>query len=199
MFYSLNGELIHIEQGMCAIECCGVAYKCFVTINTQRKLPKVGGKVKLFTYLSVKEDAMDLFGFYSQGELNCFKILTSVSGVGVKMGLSILSEFSPEQIAAIIVSEDSKTLTRASGVGNKLAQRIILELKDKLKNVSSQSSVSMNIGVVSASNNISQAITALIVLGYSSAEATSMVNKFDASLSVEELIRLSLKSMAGRE
>ena len=197
MLYSLLGELIHIESGMCVIECAGVGYKCFITANTQRNLPKLGTKTRIYTYLNVREDAIDLFGFLTQEELNCFKLLISVSGVGSRAGLSILSELLPEEVALSIASGDSKMLTRASGIGNKIAQRIILELKDKLKNIPTEFNTNNNyVSPVQSFNNTSKAIEALTVLGYAASEVLPVVRKFDPTLSVEELIRLCLKSMA---
>ena len=198
MFYSLSGNLIHIESGIAVIDCAGVGYKCFTTINTQKNLPSIGTKTTLYTHLNVREDAMDLFGFFSKGELNCFKMLTSVSGVGAKVGLAILSEFSPEQVAISIASGDSKNLTKAAGVGNKLAQRIILELKDKLKGMDVNSGVMNNENNFSSVGNASEALKALNVLGYSTSEVSPVIAKLDSNLPVEELIRLSLKAMAGR-
>lgn len=198
MFYSLSGNLINIEPGIAVIDCAGVGYKCFTTINTQKNLPSIGTKTTLYTHLNVREDAMDLFGFFSKGELNCFKMLTSVSGVGAKVGLAILSEFSPEQVAISIASGDSKNLTKAAGVGNKLAQRIILELKDKLKGMDVNSGVMNNENNFSSVGNASEALKALNVLGYSTSEVSPVIAKLDSNLPVEELIRLSLKAMAGR-
>lgn len=199
MFYSLNGELIRVEPGIAVIECAGVGYKCFITTNTQKSLPKVGTKAVLYTHLNVREDAMDLFGFSTKSELSCFKLLTSVSGVGAKVGLAILSELTPEQVAMSIASGDSKTLTRAAGVGNKLAQRIILELKDKLKKSGVSSDISGIKTDFSAVGNASEAVKALNVLGYSVSDVMPIVAKLDSNLSVEEMIRLSLKAMAGRK
>lgn len=133
MLYRLRGSLIHIEPSFAVIECAGVGYKCYTTMNTQRSLPAIGKEAVLYTHMNVREDAVDLFGFSSLAELNCFKLLTSVSGVGPKVGLAILSVLSPEQVAVAVAAGDFKTLTMAQGVGNKLAQRVILELKDKLK------------------------------------------------------------------
>lgn len=200
MFYSLHGKLIHAEPGFVAIECSGVGFKCLTTLNTQRTMPPVGEEVTLYTYLNVREDALDLFGFATLAEQSCFKMLTSVSGVGPKVGLAILSELAPEQVAVAVASGDIKTLTRASGVGKKLAQRISLELRDKVKGIDfGNSEISGKVqvaGTVSASSNASQAVNALAVLGYSPSDAAAVVGKFDSSLSVEELIRLSLKAMA---
>lgn len=198
MLYSLKGELIYSELGFAVIECSGVGYKCFTTMNTQKTLPNIGQEITLYTHMNVREDAIDLFGFATQNELGCFKMLTSVSGVGAKVGLGILSQLSHEQVAIAIASEDSKTLTSAPGVGNKLAQRIILELKDKLKNLPTQNKGSQQPYVgVSFTGNTSEAINALAVLGYIPSEIAPVVSNFDSSLSVEELIRLSLKAMAG--
>ncbi len=197
MYYSLTGKLIHLEPGTAVVSCGGVGYKCFITMYTQRALPKLLEEVTLYTHLNVREDAMELFGFINQSELGCFKMLTSVSGVGAKVGLAILSSLSSEQVAMAIASSDSKTLTLAPGVGNKLAQRIILELKDKLKNVVKNEQAAMAVGIISSSSNVSEAIDALSVLGYSPSETAPVVAKLDSSLPVEELIRLSLRSMAG--
>lgn len=199
MFYSLKGNLIHTEPGVAVIECSGVGFKCLTTMSTQRALPPLGSQAVLYTHMNVREDAIDLFGFATQSELNCFKMLTSVTGVGPKVGLAILSELQSEQVALAIASGDSKTLTRAAGVGNKLAQRIILELKDKLKGLSAdRGPISQAVGVVSSAGNVSEAINALSVLGYTPSDVAPVVAKLDSSLPVEELIRLSLKAMAGR-
>lgn len=188
--------MTHIEPGIAVIECGGVGFKCFTTMNTQRVLPQIGQEAMLYTFLNVREDALDLFGFATMAELNCFKMLTAVSGVGPKAGLAILSELTPEQVAAAIAVGDSKTLTRASGVGPKLAQRIALELKDKVKGIKTSSGFTPA-GVPSASSNADAAVNALAVLGYLPTDAAAIVSKFDSALPVEELIRLSLKSMGG--
>lgn len=197
MFYSVSGILIHAEPTLAVVECGGVGFKCFTSMNTQRSLPQIGEKVRLFTYLSVREDALDLFGFYTMTELNCFKMLTSVSGVGAKVGVSILSELSPEQVALAVASGDSKALSRASGVGPKLAQRIALELKDKVKKMGVATVSAGDTAVNPAIGNAAGAVSALAVLGWSPTEAAQIVGRFDSSLPVEELIRLSLKSMGG--
>lgn len=197
MFYSVSGILIHAEPTLAVVECGGVGFKCFTSMNTQRSLPQIGEKVRLFTHLSVREDALDLFGFYTMTELNCFKMLTSVSGVGAKVGVSILSELSPEQVALAVASGDSKALSRASGVGPKLAQRIALELKDKVKKMGVATVSAGDTAVNPAIGNAAGAVSALAVLGWSPTEAAQIVGRFDSTLPVEELIRLSLKSMGG--
>lgn len=197
MFYSIKGILIHMESNFAVVECGGVGFKCFTTLSTQRALPKLGEPVMLYTHLNVREDALDLFGFAAMSELNCFKMLTGVSGVGPKVGLAILSELAPEQVALAVATGDNKTLTRASGVGTKLAQRITLELKDKVKGMETSAPGFASAGIVSASTNAGAAVNALGVLGYSPTDAASLVSQFDSALPVEELIRLSLKSMGG--
>ena len=130
MFYSLTGKLVHMEPGVVAIECGGVAFKCFTSMNTQKNMPRIGETATVYTHLNVREDALDLYGFSTKSELNCYKMLTTISGVGPKAALSILSEMTPEGVAMAAASGDSKKFTKASGVGPKLAQRIVLELKD---------------------------------------------------------------------
>lgn len=196
MFYSIKGILIHIEPNVAVIECGGVGFLCRTTMNTQKALPSVGQEAKLYTHLNVREDALELFGFATQAELNCFKLLTNISGVGPKAGLAILSVLTPEQVAVAAATGDSKAFTRANGVGPKLGQRIVLEMKDKVKSMQAADPGVMQIpaGVLSAAGNAEAAVNALTVLGYSASEASGAVAKLDSSLSVEELIRLALKS-----
>lgn len=199
MFYSLRGALVHTEPGLAVIECGGVGYKCFISRFTQGALPNLNEQAKLFTTLVVREDAMDLYGFHTASEQNCFKLLTNISGVGAKVAIAVLSELSPEQIALAAASGDSKSFARANGVGPKLAQRIVLELKDKVSSISVSGTATQAVsaaGVVSASKNAQEAVSALTVLGYSQSEAAAAVGRFDSALPVEELIRLSLRFMA---
>ena len=201
MIYSVSGTLVHLEPGVAVVECGGVGFKCLTSMNAQRKLPNIGGQVKLYTKLNVREDAMDLFGFATLAELSCFTMLTAVSGVGPRVGLAILSELAPEQVALAVASGDSKALTRASGVGAKLAQRIALELKDKVKKMGVAADAGSPVspaGVMSAAGNAANAVSALAVLGYTPSEAASVVAKFDSSLPTEELIRLSLREMGSK-
>ena len=147
----------------------------------------------------MREDALDLFGFYSIDELDIFKLITSVSGVGPKNAMAILSEFEPNKLRVIIASGDAKSLTKASGVGTKLAQRIILELKDKVGSFVGDDDVIGEVaavGAVSASQNAADAVAALVSLGYSQSEASLAVGRLDSQLSVEELIKSALKAMS---
>lgn len=200
MLYSVKGKLIHTTSSSAVVECGGVGFNCQTTINTLKTL-KMNTEVTLFTYLNVREDAMELFGFATKAELDTFKTLISVTGVGPKAGLAVLSELSPEQVAMAIATDDIKTITRAQGIGKKIAQRIILELKDKLaKSVSADSSMSaVQAGAVNAvSGNIPKAIEALGVLGYSPSDVSPVLATLDSSLPVEQLIAQTLKQM-GRQ
>lgn len=200
MLYYVRGKLIYTTTSTAVVECGGVGYNCQTTINTLKAL-KLNTEVTLFTYLNVREDAVELFGFATKTELETFKTLISVSGVGPKAGLAILSELTPEQVALAIASNDIKSITRAQGVGKKIAQRIILELKDKLaKAVGGDSDISEITGVAAnvASGNVSKAIEALGVLGYQPSDVTPVLAAFDSSLPVEQLIAMTLKQM-GRQ
>ncbi|MED9970613.1 MAG: Holliday junction branch migration protein RuvA [Ruminococcus sp.] len=197
MFYSVRGKLIHTTPSTAVVECGGVGYNCQTTINTLKQI-KPNTEVMLYTYLNVREDAMELFGFATTTELETFKTLIGVSGVGPKAGLAILSELSPEQVAMAIASNDVKTITRAQGVGKKTAQRIILELKDKLaKAMSGSDSMEAVTGSAAAvaSGNVPKAIEALGVLGYEPSEVTPVLSQFDSSLPVEQLIAMTLRQM----
>lgn len=199
MLYSVRGKLIHTTPSSAVVECGGVGFNCQTTFNTLRTL-KPGGEVMLYTYLNVREDAMELFGFAEKTELETFKSLISVSGVGPKAGLAVLSELTPEQVAMAIATDDIKTITRAQGVGKKIAQRIVLELKDKLSKSVSDSDIS-NAGAGAAAvagGNIPKAIEALGVLGYSPSDVAPVLATLDGSLPVEQLIAQTLKQM-GRQ
>ena len=200
MLYSVKGELIHLEPRVAVISCGGVGFRCQITMNTARQLPSIGSEAMLYTMMNVREDAIELFGFASQEELVSFKQLTSLSGVGPKVGLSILSELSPEKVALAVAAGDYKALTKAAGVGPKLAQRIVLELKDKVQALStSAGGFEMPTGgVVSAAGNAAQAVDALTVLGFTAGEASAAVGKLDSVLPVETLVRDALKMLARR-
>ena len=200
MIYSVRGKLIATEPGAAIVECGGVAFRCQTTMNTLRQLPPTGGEAMLYTFLNVRDDAMELFGFASRTELSCFRMLTGVTGVGAKAGLSILSSLAPEQVAMCVGGGDYKSLTRAPGVGPKLAQRIVLELKDKVKKLGAPSDAAApsGVGVPSASAHAAEAINALTVLGYTPAEAAEAIARLDSALPTEELIRQALRSMAAR-
>jgi Holliday junction DNA helicase RuvA len=203
MFYSVSGEIIHKDEQSVAVLCGGVGFRCFTTRNSLARINAAGVKeVTLFTYLNVREDALDLFGFYTSEELDAFKLLISVSGVGPKAALAILSELTPDAFAVAVASGDTKAITQANGVGPKLAQRIVLELKDKISGVSfiseESSAISSAVSEASSKNNTSEAIAALAALGYSQTEASVAISKLNPELSVEELIKGALKNMTLR-
>ncbi len=195
MFYSLTGRYVHAEPGFAVVDVGGVAFKCLCSMGTLRVMPMPGEKVTLYTHLNVREDALDLYGFATQEELNCFKLLTAISGVGPKVALAILSELTPESVALAAAAGDPKRFTRASGVGPKLAQRIVLELKDKVKDLSGSGLIvdGQAAGGVSASGNAAQAVEALATLGYSPSDAAAVVGGLDSALPPEVLIREALK------
>lgn len=196
MIYSLTGKLIHYEPDLAVIECGGVGYACHTTLAT---ISKIGGEkeVTLYTSLSVREDDVSLYGFATLEEKHAYELLTSVSGVGPKAGLAILSVCDPQQFALAVATGDSKLFTQAKGVGPKVAQRIVLELKDKVSK--EQVLLGENNGVdftEAQSGNSGEAMSALVVLGYSQSEATSIIAKIDQSLPVEEIIKQALKGLA---
>ncbi len=203
MFYSLTGKIIHKGEQTVAISCGGVGFKCFTTRNTLATLSlRETSDVTVFTHLNVREDALDLFGFATEEELEAFKLLIGVSGVGPKAGLAILSELSPDAFAVAVASGDAKAITAANGVGPKLAQRIIMELKDKISGVSFVSeengAVANAVNTANSLSNTSEAIAALTSLGYSQTEASVAVSKLSPELSVEDLIKGALKNMTLR-
>lgn len=199
MISSLRGKIIFSGKDYVVIECGGVGFKCAASLNTIARLPKTGNEAFIHTFMSVKEDAIDLFGFYTPEELECFKLLISVSGVGPKMAIALLSEFPPDRIMLLIASSDAKSLTAASGVGNKLAQRIVLELKDKVGNISGGSGVDNDIksvGNAAIHSNSKEAVSALVSLGFSQSDAALAVGRLDQALTTEELIKSALKELS---
>ena len=197
MIASLRGKLIYTDNTVAVVECGGVGYKCFVTKNTLYNLPQKNEEVFLHTYMVVREDAMDLYGFESIEELDAFKLITSVNGVGAKIGLALLSEFTASQLTLYIASNDPKALTAASGVGIKLAQRIVLELKDKVGSLTTGETLEIKaVGNATLNSNTKEAVAALVALGYSQSEASLAVGKLDMSLTTEELIKQALKTLA---
>lgn len=199
MIYSVKGEVVHIEQNLIVVECGGVGYACHST-SSAVSAAVMGEKLKLFTYLNIREDAAELFGFAQESELNCFKKLISVSGVGCKMAVSVLSALSPQEFALSVINEDYKKLTKAQGVGNKLAQRIVLELKDKLKKDGSFENADIPLVNVNAAggNAYNEALTALMVLGFSNSQAQTALEGLSPELSVQELVKEGLKRLSGK-
>ena len=199
MFYYLDGTVAEILPNLAVMDCGGVGYACKTTNNTLAKLKK-GQRAKLYTHLNVGEGIFELYGFAAQNELNSFRLLIGVSGVGPKAALAILSSATPETLAMAIVTGDEKSLTAAPGIGKKIAQRIILELKDKMaKETAGGLDFSGGKGAAAPalfSNKATEAAQALAVLGYSSAEVGQALKGVDVEgLPLEEIIRQSLKKM----
>ena len=198
MFYYLNGVVAEMEANLAVIDCGGVGYACATTNYTLSQLKK-GERAKLYTYMNVREDAVDLFGFSSQSELHSFKLLLGVSGVGPKAALAILSTNTPANLAMAVVMGDEKALTAVPGIGKKIAQRIILELKDKL--AKEQASFGPDTGgsvplTVLPNDKAKEASAALAVLGYSGSEVAAALKGIDIdALPLEEIIRQALKRM----
>ncbi len=198
MIDSLTGKILKKTPDTVVICCGGVGYRASVPSSVAGALAGVGQEGTIYTHLHITENDLSLFGFDSEEQRACFELLTSVSGVGPKAGIAILNVLSPDRIILAISGGDYKSFTAASGVGPKLAQRIVLELKDKVgKGMEQGISLSDLGGSPSApAGGSAQAVAALIGLGYSSAEAATAVAKCDPSLPVEEIIRIALQGMA---
>ena len=197
MLYYVCGEVTVLEPGLAVIDCGGVGYGCHITGYTAAQL-KLGQKAKLFVTESIREDAHDLYGFISKEEQRCYELLTSVNGVGPKAAIAILSAGGPQNFTLAVMSGDEKMLTAAQGVGKKIAQRIILELKDKIGggNMELDFSSGPAVSAVPAQGgNVAMARAALQELGYSPAEIQNALKGVDANASTEELIRHALRAM----
>lgn len=199
MFYQLTGTLVLTDINIAVLDCGGVGYQLTVSGNTLGKISAHNKeeRLRLFTHLTVRDDAIELFGFYEQEELAAFRMLISVSGVGPKAAMSIMTLLSPTKFALAVTTEDAKLLSKAQGVGAKTAARIILDLKDKIsKKITVESSDGYNVNVNKADNKLSDAQNTLMVLGYSRSEAAAALHDIDtASTDLEEIIRLALKKM----
>ena len=205
MFYHLQGELCLADATGAVVDCGGVGYQVTISANTANALSgSLGQKVKLFTYLAVREDGVELFGFRTREELSCFKLLITVSGVGPKAALSILSVMTPDRFSFAVCTEDAKALAKAPGIGSKTAARIVLELKDKISK-DTVSGIGANMSAPAApqgkqeSGKLSEAIDALTVLGYSRSESLDALKNLDLSkLTLEQTITAALKYFASK-
>ena len=202
MIYCLTGKIVKKSMSAVVLSCGGVGYYAQCPASVAGALPGVGKEATLYTVMSVTENDVSLYGFATEEQQACFEMLTAVSGVGPKVGLAILSVMEPQRVALAISAGDHKAFKAASGVGPKLAQRIVLELKDKVaKGFVDGISLEDVAGAASgepATQSSAQAIAALVSLGYSQSEAALAIAKIDAALPVEEIIKLALRSMAGR-
>lgn len=203
MFYYVQGKVALVEQSLCVIDCAGVGYACHTSQNTISQV-KMGETARLYTYLYVREDIFDLYGFADAEELNCFKQLIGVSGVGPKAALAILSVAPPSRLALSIITGEEKLLTQAPGIGKKIAQRIVLELRDKMSKEQLESAkggaVSLELPATGNAqvNHTQEAIAALMVLGYAQSEALQALKGLDLSEypDAESIIRVCLKRLA---
>ena len=199
MIYYVNGEVTVLEPGFAVIDCGGVGYGCAVTAYTAAQL-KLGQKAKLYITEAIREDAFDLYGFVSREEQRCYQLLTSVNGVGPKAAMSILSSGGPQNFTLAVMTGDEKMLTAAQGIGKKIAQRIILELKDKVGGGAMEMDFSSGPAVVAPVSNNAAALAnaALQELGYSPAEVAQALKGAPADASTEELVRFALRNMVMR-
>lgn len=199
MIYSVTGRLTVVEPSFVVVEAGGVGYRCSTTTYSLSRLPARGSQVTLFTHLYLREDVLELYGFVDYQELEAFRLLITVSGVGPKVALALLSGTTPDRLLLSIAAADVKAL-RAPGIGPKIAQRIILELKDKVGNeelamaVNGRQDASGPSGGVQSAQ--AEAISALVTLGYNQTDAASVVARLDGGLSAEELIKQSLKKLS---
>ena len=200
MIYNVKGILTYVEPTFAVVECGGVGYKCFISTTTLKELPSANKEVNLFTHLSVREDAMDLYGFKEKEELEAFKLLISVSGIGPKAAISILSVLTPEKLGVAVSSGDIRAISSAQGVGKKTAERVVLELKDKIAGIATGSTASIVEGIqsVAASSNAQEAIEVLVSLGFNQSAASAAVGAMDKSLSVDDMVRKGLKELSSQ-
>ena len=196
MYYYIKGTLMYKGDNYIVVDASGIGYRIFTSLECIEKSPHTGSDVTVYTYLNVREDAMELYGFYSEEERAMFLMLISVSGVGPKAGLALLSVASPQRLAAAIVMGDEKLLTKASGVGPKAAKRVILELKDKIDTdalgIDGDDGVTLSDDTEIIADSRAEAMSALVVLGYSASDAKNVLMKLDATLTTEELIKKAL-------
>lgn len=206
MFYYVKGKLVTAAPGYAVIDAMGVAYKLTVSENTYRALPArhtspTPPDALLYTYLAVREDGIELYGFIDESELSSFKMLISVSGVGPKAAMSILSQLTPERFALAVCTDDKKAISAASGIGPKTAARIILELKDKLAkqtefDLSAPVSPAADLTPSAGRGKLNEAQDALVVLGYTRGEAQNVLKSFDTSaMQLEDIIKEALKRL----
>ena len=197
MFYYLEGTVTLMEPGLAVIDCGGVGYACSTTTYTLAGL-KLNARARLYTYCSIREDAFDIYGFSTKDERDCFLRLLAVSGVGPKAALSILSILSPDQFRLAVITQDERSLTRAAGVGKKVAQRILLELKEKLGAAELPDTASGGAGVtLTHGSAVAEATAALASLGYSQAEIGAALKTIAnaETLTAEQLVRQALRAM----
>lgn len=197
MFYQLTGELVLTEMNAAVLDCQGVGFYVNISSNTLQKIAgKRGERVRLYTYLKVSEDAMDLYGFYDFEELEIFKMLLSVSGVGAKSALSVLSGLTLAELTVAVGAGDTKAIAKANGIGSKTAARIILELKDKMGAVASDIHLSPDSGKTPVGSKGEDAVSTLLALGYNRSEAMTALRGVGPEASLDEMIKFALKKLS---
>lgn len=199
MIYNVRGTLTYTDVNYAVVECGGVGFKCFVSMTTLKELPPLGKEANLYTYLAVREDAMDLFGFATQQELDAFKLLINVSGVGPKAAMAVLSVLPPDRLSIAVSSGDVKSIQSAQGVGKKTAERIVLELKDKMLGITpSNAAAVQSIQAVASNSDAQEAVEVLVSLGFNQSDAATVVGAMDKGLSVDDMIRKGLKQLSSQ-
>lgn len=199
MIYNVRGTLTYTDINYAVVECGGVGFKCFVSMTTLKELPPLGKETNLYTYLTVREDAMDLFGFATQQELDAFKLLITVSGVGPKAAMAVLSVLPPDRLSIAVSSGDVKSIQSAQGVGKKTAERIVLELKDKMLGIApSNAAAVQSIQAVASNSDAQEAVEVLVSLGFNQSDAATVVGAMDKGLSVDDMIRKGLKQLSSQ-
>lgn len=199
MIYNVRGTLTYTDINYAVVECGGVGFKCFVSMTTLKELPSLGKETNLYTYLAVREDAMDLFGFATQQELDAFKLLITVSGVGPKAAMAVLSVLPPDRLSVAVSSGDVKSIQSAQGVGKKTAERIVLELKDKMLGIApSNAAAVQSIQAVASNSDAQEAVEVLVSLGFNQSDAATVVGAMDKELSVDDMIRKGLKQLSSQ-
>ena len=199
MIYNVRGTLTYTDINYAVVEYGGVGFKCFVSMTTLKELPPLGKEANLYTYLSVREDAMDLFGFATQQELDAFKLLITVSGVGPKAAMAVLSVLPPDRLSIAVSSGDVKSIQSAQGVGKKTAERIVLELKDKMLGIApSNAAAVQSIQAVASNSDAQEAVEVLVSLGFNQSDAATVVGAMDKGLSVDDMIRKGLKQLSSQ-
>ena len=197
MIYCLTGKILKKSLDSVVISCAGVGYYVQIPATTGEALPAPGQEGTVYTIMNVTENDVSLYGFANEEQRDCFKMLTAVTGVGPKAGLSILSIMSPEKVALAASSGDYKAFTKASGVGPQLAQRIALELKDKVgKGLANGNGFSGDMGTPAPSSAPAQAVAALVSLGYTPSDAAAVVARVDETLPVQDIIKVALRSLS---
>ena len=199
MIYNVRGTLTYTDINYAVVECGGVGFKCFVSMTTLKELPPLGKEANLYTYLAVREDSMDLFGFATQQELDAFKLLITVSGVGPKAAMAVLSVLPPDRLSIAVSSGDVKSIQSAQGVGKKTAERIVLELKDKMLGIApSNAAAVQSIQAVASNSDAQEAVEVLVSLGFNQSDAATVVGAMDKGLSVDDMIRKGLKQLSSQ-